>query len=105
MTSPTFGGKGTGGELDKLVDALRHGTVDLAHLNRPATDTQIQAMVDVCLLHHREHLDVISECSCGWKTPVLGKHFEALEREYLAHIMADIVERVFSKPTNSLTGH
>lgn len=93
-------------ELDKIVDGLRNGTVDLAYLNKPAQDAQIQAMVAVCLRHEHDspNIEDIGNCSCGWRTPIIGKHFEVLEREFLAHIMADIVDRVFSRPTNPLTG-
>lgn len=92
-------------ELDRITDHLRKGVIDLATLNRPATDAQIQAMVAVCLLHHHgEDLGQIGDCDCGWSTPIVGKHFEAIEREFLAHIMADIVERVFTRPANPLTG-
>lgn len=93
-------------DLDRIVDGLRAGSVDLAYLNRSATDAQIAAMVDVCLLHEHDSPDIsdIGNCSCGWRTPIIGKHFAVLEREYLAHIMADIVQRVFSRPMNPLTG-
>jgi hypothetical protein len=83
-------------DLDRLVDKMRGSVVDLAILNRAPDPAQVDAMVDVVMLHH---FDELGECDCGWKFgEIVGQHFEVIERAYLRHVMADICERVFKNP-------